>query len=74
MTLVTFLEKMSVSIPRLDLFMAKEGKGWLSQFAPFCWHFWQMYVAILLGKTLQAAPFCGTYNYGIFVEGGTRRF
>ena len=37
----------------LDLFMSKGEKGWLSQFAPFCWHFWQMYIAILLGKTLQ---------------------
>ena len=75
MTIVTFIEKMSVSIPRFRFVHVKKGEKMAVSICTLLLAFLaNVCVAILLGKTLQAAPFCGTYNYGIFVEGGTRRF
>ena len=74
MTIVTFIEKMNVSIPSFRFVHVKRGERMAVSICTLLAFLANVYSNSSVGKTLQAAPFCGTYNYGIFVEGGTRRF
>ena len=73
MTIVTFIEKMSVSIPRFRFVHGKRGERMAVSICTLLLAFLANVYSNSSGQN-SAAPFCGTYNYGIFVEGGTRRF
>ena len=68
----TYLDR-SVVKPRFTFVHVKKGKKMAVSICTLLLAFLANVYSNSSGQN-SAAPFCGTYNYGIFVEGGTRRF